>query len=43
MLEVIMVGCFWLLLADFKIGMVMGTIVTASVIMMSVIDQGYIS
>ena len=39
MLEVIMVGCFWLLLADFKIGMVMGTIVTASVIMMSVIDQ----
>ncbi len=32
MLEVIMVGCFWLLLADFKIGMVMGTIVTASVI-----------
>ena len=39
MLEVIRVGCFWLLLADFKIGMVMGTIVTASVIMMSVIDQ----
>ena len=24
MLEVIMVGCFWLLLADFKIGMVNG-------------------
>lgn len=41
MLEVIMVGCFWLLLADFKIGMVMGTIVTASVIMMSVIDRSF--